>query len=223
MEYIYEGTEAALRTFAETSRGQIDEYYIDQDGAKHRLVMRVSNRKAEGENEIPQDDVRMDIHRIGKDITEHPNFGSCTSDQMVLIRKALDEKSQENSDAARAVLSGDALATFELALKNVNEWTIYHPVLIKTRIASSAYSFDVSYANCGRIISSDFVANEAGLTGLLRFTLPDFVSDDARFVYGWLKHYPSYGPVSANRYQFTQEYEYGKWATLLYGALVTGA
>lgn len=226
IDYIYEGTDDACRTFAEASLSQIDAYDINPEGGsgKHQLTIRVGSHVPEGQSELPQDDVRMDVNRINKDIFTHPNFSGYTEAQMATVRKAAETKVATDITAAQAVLSGNALLTFNLVIKsNLEYWTVYQPVLIKTRTASSAYAFAVSYANCGRIISSGFLANEAELGGILRFTLPDLVSSDARFVYGWLKHFPSYAPGPNNRYVLTQEYEYGAWSTLLYGALVVAA
>lgn len=104
--------------------------------------------------------------------------------------------------------------------------TIFAPVLRHIQTVSNRYTVRASNTNVGRIISTATLSASEGVPADFLISLPDDAAPggtdaglkDLR--YGWLKARPTISKAAYNKAQISQEWAYGLWNTLVYGAVL---
>lgn len=119
----------------------------------------------------------------------------------------------------------NALTVYKLIQAGVKSVYARNPTLRHTQTVSRYWTIPASQTNVGRIISTSTMMlttgnGESVPSGLL-FNLPSLTPANFQTIalaYGWLKHDPTIQQIAFRKWQIIQEWEFGLWATALYGS-----
>ena len=112
----------------------------------------------------------------------------------------------------------NAFSLYQLMLSGVKAVRVNAPLLRHTQSVSNVYTVKASLTNVGSILSTSTLATFESIPTSVLFNLPTDVSTRANMNYGWLKLHPTIRTAARQKMQIELEYEYGLWATLLYGS-----
>jgi hypothetical protein len=115
-----------------------------------------------------------------------------------------------------------ALAIYNLMQQGVTSFPVEQPKLRRTFVTSNQYAIQYALTNVRRIISTVSLVTTENIPNSLLFSLPneswiDPNPDAPSLAFGWLKSFPTVQQVALLKWSIVQEWEYGLWATLLYG------
>lgn len=144
------------------------------------------------------------------------NINSITDDDKRKIRNAINSPDPDASPS----LTGDALTLYKLMLGGVRSGRINQPTLRVSKLVSGSYPVQASISNVGRIISTNTLTVQENIPGTLLFQLPNFSTSKSGFAYGWYKKFPNVQQSGGNRWNVSQEWEYGLWVPFLYGSVL---
>jgi hypothetical protein len=94
------------------------------------------------------------------------------------------------------------------------------PALRHTQTVSNQYTVAASLTNVGKILSTSTLVTAESLPSGVLFNMPIDVStrSASSLVYAWFKHHPTVRAAARQKMQIEQEWVYGLWSTILYGA-----
>lgn len=138
---------------------------------------------------------------------------SLTDAERRAIRDAINSPAEDESPA----LNGDAVGVYLLMLSGVRSFRVNVPSLRVSKLVSGGYGVRASLTNVGRIISTDTLIIQEAVPSLL-VHLPSYSSGRANFSYGWYKNHPTVQQVGANKFNVSQQWDFGFWPNLIYGA-----
>jgi len=164
------------------------------------------------EDPIPIWELFANAHEI--DLLESDNSINVSDADKRIIREAISNPVPGQSPA----ISGDALKVYQLMLKGVKSARVNVLTLRQTRIVSGSFAIFNAILDNGRIFSSDSLRSINGVP--TQIALPNYVSSDADFIYGWFKKFPQVQQTGFNKFNLNQEWEFGKWSVFMYGALL---
>jgi hypothetical protein len=146
-------------------------------------------------------------------ISGQQNFNGISDEDRKLIRREIqvlgeDELIDFDDPAADALLA--------LMIKGVRSFRVFAPTLRVSKLVSNTYAVQASQTNVGRIISAATLAAQESVPTRL-FTLPSNVSAKTGFNYGFYKNFPNIQQATAGRWQVSQEWDWGLWATAIFG------
>jgi len=193
----------------------VDSFSIE-DGptAKKRLTIRYSaDPGTDPEAEVPVDEFRLEANRVVKGIWEHPILDEVTEEEIRMLR---DHIQNPQEGVTPALTTPEAIDLYLLALKGVEGFTIYQPVLYRTFTASFGFNFAPDYSLVGKVILDADIATVAQLAAFGTISLPSAGAPRAGYTWGWLMHYPTLSVAAANKQVYAMEFEFGLWADLLY-------
>lgn len=107
---------------------------------------------------------------------------------------------------------------YDLMLGGVRSFRVNVPTLKRSALVSGSYGVQASLSNVGRIITTATLQTQENIPATILFSLPSFTTTKPGFVYAWYKKHPNVQQAGGNKWQVSQEWEYGLWPTLLYGA-----
>jgi hypothetical protein len=226
VEYTYRGPKDYAEGIFATAQDMYDDLYIEHDDAVYTVVWRL-NILDNGQDEIPQDEVRLTGKREERDILLHPAFDGITVAQMTSIQESISDNipiSKTQVPFTWPTPITEAEKIYNLAKRGVKSYPVELSVLTRTATASRWYQFEISYLNVGGIISPAVIVNHLALSGPLPITLPvdtDPVSNPYNLHWGWKKGAPDYSLAANRKAVYTQVFEYGLWPEAIHGALVT--
>ncbi len=140
--------------------------------------------------------------------------------------------SGSNESHTLATPLGNAYSFYLLMKAGVRSFPVDASVIRHTSNVSSEYSVKVSFANSGRIFSSASLISIEGVPSDLLFDVPTApnatqyietaptLTTPGDLQYGWRKVPPSVQKMALQRWQITQNYQFGLWAVRLYGAVL---
>jgi len=143
---------------------------------------------------------------------------SISEDDKIAIRHAI--QSPPDPPTSPALTDPNAIDTYLLMLSGVREIKKFSITLRHTQTVSNQWAVPISLTNVNRLHSTATLISDEAPPGWIASTMPTFVSNRAGLVYGWYKSLPTITIVSYQRTQLVQEWEFGLWATFLYGALL---
>ena len=111
----------------------------------------------------------------------------------------------------------NALEVYQLMLAGVRSYPIEQPVIRHTITTSNRYSINRSLANVRAILSTQSLLAFNNIPNALLFNIPNDVSNNPSFAYGWRQLFPTAQQVALLKWQIVQEWQYGLWATLIWG------
>lgn len=126
-------------------------------------------------------------------------------------------------------LAGNALKIFKLLRAGVDTVEVEQPVLTLTWIVPDDVNLAYSYANIGRVYTTASLISAEAIPSYIStsmtawtssFSNPTFGSNRVSLVFGWKKRAPTQRLAGENKREITQTWEYGFWATDIYGATV---
>lgn len=122
--------------------------------------------------------------------------------------------------ADQPALTGNAESIYVLMQAGVRSFRVNLPTLRVSKLVSGSYPVKASMTNVGRIISTGTLGVQESIPNTILFELPDYSSDKTGFSYAWYKSHPSVQQAGGNRWNVSQQWEYGLWPTILYGSVL---
>lgn len=117
-----------------------------------------------------------------------------------------------------------ALQVLILMMQGVSSFPVEAPQLRRTETTSSQYAVISSLTSVGKIITTGSLQSIENAPQLF-YNLPEdtWVEPNPNFTsigfaFGWRKRYPTIQQVALLKWNIVQEWDYGYWATLLYGS-----
>jgi hypothetical protein len=220
--YVWEGTKQSIlgQIAVVDALGGTWDYQDSPTLAKCRLTARIPLNVVSGD---PTTDVVDDWEYFSHDSevdilkADIASVNSITDTDKSLIRKAIQAPPGGPSPA---VSSGSASDIYLLMLTGVREMRISQPILRHTKTVTRAYQVKAARTNVKKIISTANIGTLEGIPAAVLFQLPTDVSTRDGLVYGWYKKEPSVRLAARQKIRIEQEWEYGLWSTLLYGAAI---
>jgi hypothetical protein len=130
---------------------------------------------------------------------------------------------------ANTTLTGNALKVFKLMRAGVDTVEIEQPVLNLTWIVPNNVNLSYSYANIGRIYTTSSLISTENIPGYIStsmvawtssFSNPSYGTNRVSLVFGWKKRAPTQRLAGLSRREISQTWEFGLWATDIYGGTV---
>lgn len=175
-----------------------------------------------GTTEVPVDQWEFLASHVEKDVLEADvTFSPALTDhdKKQLKNYLVNPPASPSDVAAWDNATGSNL--FELMENGLRSITVNAPTLRHTQTVSNVYTVRAALTNVGKIISSSTLMISEAIPTTVLFNLPfDTVkrSFGGGLSYGWRKMHPSVTIAARSKLQITQEWEYGLWSNLLYGA-----
>lgn len=117
------------------------------------------------------------------------------------------------------VVSDNANDIYDLIKQGVKSFRVNAPTLRVTRLVSGSYTVRASLTNVGSIISTATLESTESIPGTILFNLPSYDSNKDGFEYAWYKRFPNVRQAG-NKWEVSQEWEYGLYPTVLYGSVL---
>jgi hypothetical protein len=118
---------------------------------------------------------------------------------------------------ANATERSNAKKVYNLMKDGVRSFPVEVPMLRHTQTVSNRWAVKAALTNVRRIISTSSLISLEAIPGAVLFNLPTDTSSVSDKAYGWYKLFPTIQQVANQKFQIVQEWQYGLWATLLYG------
>lgn len=158
----------------------------------------------------------VEIDILDSDVQVVANLGI---DEIEKIRTALLTGNDQYSNMP--AMSGTTLSIYKLMQSGLRNIRVNLPTLKVSKLVSGSYPVQAALTNVGRIISPATLQVQEAIPYTL-FQLPAFTPSTAKaalgFTYAWYKKFPSVQQSGGNKWNVSQEWEYGLWPTLIYGA-----
>lgn len=124
-----------------------------------------------------------------------------------------------------ALSNSTAIDLYALMLNGVKTTKVHAPILRHTQTVSRSWATKAAMTNVGRIIANATLigsgANSENVPAGFLIALGEapFINSSNRtgLAYGWYKGFPTLGVGADNKLNITQEWQFGLWATLIYG------
>ena len=154
--------------------------------------------------------------------------GTLSQKNIELIRQCLSNDFANTADTKTLTQAdftdgspANALTLYNLMKAGVTDSIVRAPNLRHTQTVSFIYPITLAKLNVGRIISTATLLTLENTptwatAGLPTDVPPSFVTIATAF--GWYKNDPTIQQIAGQKYQIVQEYEYGLWATAIWGA-----
>ncbi len=171
-------------------------------------------------------------NKVQKDIfhADCTIVNSQTSEQLDSIKSFVNHSLNDDgtSKANPAAWDSNSETLYELVTAGVDHWVSYQPVLRRTYRVPQGQSLIAAYSNIKKILTTATLISTEGVP-------PDFVlpintiapspsnptrSDSVDLAYGWLKGIPTANIAAYVTREVHLEWEYGLWATALYGSSI---
>lgn len=248
-EISYNGTNAAMQGLsAQFAASLIRHSYKELGDGFARVTIEAPGAGTGGgsvSDETVVDVWEMPSGEIDRDIFEHPDvIDGVTDDLKVLINAAYDEfrnptkksswfRSADGTITYNFVLptaienDETANAVFNLKKRGLNQFSQNRRILRHRRIIANNFSGDLSYANEGKLYTTEQLLEECG-----GFTFPiptrfvnkiELVSEAEQpetahegFLWSWRKLQSDERTAANNKVEVVTEYHLDEWSTLLY-------
>jgi len=163
------------------------------------------------------DDWEFFANVVEKDILEADiaAVSGISEEEKAKIRNAIQNPPEDSSPA---LTDEDAIDIYQLMLKGQRSIRVNAPVLRHTLTVSNSYTIKAALTNVGKVISSATLASQESLPVDVLFNLPNDISTDSLLQYGWFKMHPTIRMSARQRAQIEQQWEYGLWPIVVYGA-----
>lgn len=210
VQYVWEGTQDACNGVYNTLTGADNAIQTNIGGGKWQVTARFGNAAVEGGAEEVVREERLRFNIAQKSIFTHPVLTDGLGDYA--IKAVRDAIGTNVSDASISAWGAQQQLLYGLAVRGVDSFPVYQPIVVVTDTASRDYPWATEFAYYGYTFSTAGMIQDAYLTSGWKNRLPQDQSNLTGFIYGWLKKPPEVVSVGGNKTQLVQEYEYGLWA-----------
>lgn len=145
--------------------------------------------------------------------TDLSTVAAISDDDKRKIRNAI---SSPDPDSSPSISGTDAITLYQLMLGGVRSFRINIPTLRVSKLVSGSYPVRASMTNVGRIITTNTLSIQEAIPSTILFELPNYSTAKAGFYYAWYKKHPNVQQSGGNKWNVSQEWEYGLWPTFLY-------
>ncbi len=221
----YEGTRAEIEQLIPGVAAAGGQWRVSQgySGARDILEARFSSQPGDTGGETAIDAWEFFANEVEKDLlqTDNAAVNAITADEKRKIKEAIENPTPGKTPA---LTTPGAIDVYLLMLEGVSSLRVSAPVVRHTQTVSNNYAIKASLTNVGRLMSTlSFLALE-GVPSTVLFNLPNFSVGTEKanlgLRYAWLKRFPVIRVGALQKMQIEQEWEYGLWATTLYGAVI---
>lgn len=169
----------------------------------------------------------LNPNRVLKDILESDCalINGLTSKDKTDIQKAIDNPPAEGTDPTFASAHAtDMLKVYNLMREGTKSMVVFQPVLRHTLVVPRNLPSALVFANVGKILSNDTMQSTEQMPGDFLIPISTFPSTAPTrtgapsLIYGWFKCMPTLSISTWARREVHIEYEYGLWASDLYGS-----
>lgn len=219
---VWRGTNSALRSLLPLLKNAGYEFQLDEGyGAIGTVRAQIPDR-TDGSAEEVINLWELDNNSATKDILETDDSGinSISATHKRAIRAQIQSPDEDENSAQGSFSNPVAQQVYDLMMKGVREKVVYQQVLRHTQTVSTNYQVAASRTNVRRIISKASMANQENIPIWIYDSMDDGTSAQTGLAYGWYKEPPKITVVSYQRTQISQQWTFGLWSTLLYGALL---
>jgi len=105
---------------------------------------------------------------------------------------------------------------YELMLGGVRSYRVNVPTLKVSKLVSGSYGVKATLDNVGKVITTTALSIQESIPAGILFNLPNFTTAKSGFGYAWYKKHPNIQQTGNNRWNVSQEWEYGLWPALLH-------
>ena len=150
------------------------------------------------------------------DILESNRLAALTEEERRIIREAINSPVAGESPALTTAL---AINVYLIMLKGVRSDRVTVPTLRVTRAVSTFYPILNPLVNIESIYSSATLRTAEAVPS--QYVLPaSGAAADADFMFGWYKKFPQIQQTGFNKFNISQEWEFGKWPVVIFGSLL---
>lgn len=224
-ERTYKGTKDAVTAQESNLVQGADSYDHDHDGASHYLIVKYADNVDTNTSETPGAEVRLIGTRITLDLKQHPTFNAIAESEWRKIEAAI-RNPQDYLTAGPALQDPDAIELYTLMAKGQRHYISYQPTISRSLTASQRYNFHWDYENIGLVYNNEQLIGElsvplppnlkAAFFRIGQIELPNELSSNPDFAYGWLKVYPELSIVAGQKSTLTSDFIYGLWPLSVY-------
>lgn len=216
--YGIEGPKAGMIPLIEQliAAGYAGNCVIDDASPIAKITYQVA-RLDDGSGGEPAPEVPIPIWEMSSnpteiDILEADGISQAMSDEdRRKIREAINNPQEGQSPS---LTDPQAIEVYLLMLKGVRSVRVNLVTLRVTRTVSTSYPI------LNPLLNNNYVYTSATLR-LVESVPPQIYlpndSMDSEFAYGWLKKFPGIAQTGFNKFNLTQEWEYGRWSRFVYG------
>lgn len=240
----FEGTENEVRALAAAynAAGALWEV-TTLTGRRARLQVRLGTTSG-GSTEIPEDVWELDAQEIQKDLLEadfpFSDLDAVIKTEKEIIRRAINDKIPPKAASIRLQAEADAAGTGEVydtfsaaamtlyrhMLAGMSYFPVEASIIRHNRAVSNVWQAQASFLNVGRILSNNAMLTLEDSGDLFLFSLPtiptatQFIETAGDLQYGWRKIRPRITRLTYNKWQISNTYQFGLWATSICGAVL---
>jgi hypothetical protein len=208
-------------------------YEVEQvAGEVWKIVASYSSPQPDGSTPADGDTIAVTWELLPKD-AQKALLGSFHSLVSGLSQADIDQIKTEVDDttktAATTTLTGNALKVFKLMRAGVDTVEVEQPVLSLTWVVPDNENLNYAYANIGRVYTTSSLISTEAIPGYIAtsmvawtasFSNPTYGANRVSLVFGWKKRAPTQRRSGNNKREISQTWEFGLWATDIYGATV---
>jgi hypothetical protein len=164
----------------------------------------------------------LTANRVEKDVLAGDTVAGIEADNLNILRDFADgRKTYSDYEGVSPAFTGEtaeeANALWEQMREGLKATPVFAPVLRKNQTVSNGYVIASALSGVGRIWTTTSLLGAESVPPSIANNLPGS-STQVSYVYGWIKGYPSITAAIGGKVQLQQEWEYGLWSTVLYGA-----
>ncbi len=244
---VYKGTVAEVKARAAGYDAAGAQYEVeDMNGGQAQLSVRTgwANSNQLGQ-EIPVDVWELDPQEVEKDLLDADFPHSEVFDEPIpAADRTFLTKAIESPDASVEFLGqsdthpqidGEIITItrpdlvypmYRLMRSGVRSFPVEASVIRHSQLVSNRYTVKASFTNCGRIFSNATFISSEGVPSDLLFDVPasptviQFIEEAGDLAYGWRKLRPSIQRLALQRWQITNNYQFGLWTVKTYGPVL---
>jgi hypothetical protein len=219
-QWTVEGPKAGVKAILNQLAAQGLSFRYTSDQSPHaQVVFGNPGEVLPGVGEVPQTVWEVfggggEIDILEADVTA---CNALSDEERRTIREAINSPVEGQSPA---LTTSEAIGVYKVMLSGVRSFRVNVPSLRVSKVVSGNYGVVASLTNVGRVISTGTLRIQEAVPNTLLVNLPAYTSGKTDFGYGWYKNHPTVQQVGGNKYNVNQQWDFGIWPTLLYGAIL---
>ncbi len=197
-----------------------DEVRITEDSSPYATLEARVNTVLDGRTEQPINVWELIGQDLNHDLYEHPKAAALTTDEVRLLRKAVDEI-KRGSTITVSLGGSTSISMKDLLIKGTDAYIQSQWVLRKSQTITSKFALNLSTYAVDAIWSLEQIYAVETVYDNIANTINTIAAPapKAGFKWGWLKKSPTIMAEANNRIKVTQEWWLEQWSTFIYLSL----